>query len=298
MRDGRRAREDRGSGELDRQPRITARRSGRGTSAEAAADRRARRSARSRPLVRVAAQRAGRQREVERERDADDGDARLQRPLELDGARPALRAARLEQRVRFPAARSASAPAAASSTAGAAVEHRLGGRHDDDEVGLDERGADPQRRGRSRPVPRALRRGRSAARGSGGRNSGRTSCPISRGAGTPLQPARDEDRLPLERDARRARAPRRRRRSRLARGSCVAPGIGSAGGSTTIVARPPGVASPLQRLAGEREAQRLRAPPPGCRRSAAVGGGGRSTSRSAGRSRPGAAGPRAAGRGP
>src|SRR5581483_5011641 len=94
-------------------------------------------------LVRVPAEDAG---EVERERDAEERDARRQLPLELDGELPAVRARRLEQR-RRPGGPHRLGRGAAKEGGGASRHDRLGGGHRDHEVGLDQRRRDPQRDG-------------------------------------------------------------------------------------------------------------------------------------------------------
>ena len=95
-------------------------------------------------VVRVAGERAGDPRRVERERDAGDRHALGEPPLDLDREPPALRRARLEQRQR---ARGAQRLAAArgEQRGRAAVQHGLGGGDGDDEIGLDERRVDAQR---------------------------------------------------------------------------------------------------------------------------------------------------------
>ena len=268
----------------------------RGTTPNAAADPRVRDPLDRRLVVRVAAQRPGRQRQVERERDADDGHARLQRALELDGARPARASRSSRAATRPSAARSASAAEAASRTAGppcstdsaadttttrsvstSAESTRSAGADLDRALVLDVVDDQP-------PAEAAA-------------ELGQDELPDLARRRAPLQPARDEDRLPLERDPGALElldGGDDRDRPRVV----VAPGIGSAGGSTTIVARPP------------RRRERPSGSPASGKRSASatasgmsairpVGGGGCSTiAVRRARSRRGAAGPRAAGRAP
>ena len=113
-----------------------------------------------------------------------------------------------------PDARSTSREQARTSADGPAVQDGLGRGHGDDEIGLDERGGDPERPARDRAeldeVARPRRRGRSAGRGSGG------GTPAARGARS--RAARGAGRGRRRRGSSRARrraarAPRRSPRS-------------------------------------------------------------------------------------
>ena len=119
-------------------------------------------------VVRVPGERPGDARCVQRQRDAGDHRSLGEPSLDLDREPPALRRARLEQR-QCPAGAERLAAARRQQCGGAAVQHRLGRRHRDDEVGLDERRIDAQRhvrrRVRGRRDRRPRRRARSRARG-------------------------------------------------------------------------------------------------------------------------------------
>ncbi len=82
---------------------------------------------------------------VEHERDADHRQPAGERSLERHAEMPALRRARLEERIR--AGRTLRIGIRRSEQRGGpAVQHRLGGAHDEDELGLDERAIHPERR--------------------------------------------------------------------------------------------------------------------------------------------------------
>ena len=160
-----------------------------------------------------------------------------------------------------PAARSASRTRGAEERRRTAVQHGLGGGH----------GRRPDRSRRARGLTRSggreapseldeigilRRRARRRGRGSGAR------APASRA--TRARAARAAERGRPRRGSsgsrsgcRAARARRRRRRSPAAADRRRAEGIGSAGGSTTIVARVAAPGERLERLAREREAERV-----------------------------------------
>ena len=182
----------------------------------------------------------------------DRGVSRARRP----GASPARSSARAA-RARV-AARSASPLARAEQRRGAAVQHRLGRGHGDDQVGLDERPVDAggrcrrccrPRRGR-RPPRRARRRGRGSAGGTRAAPAGRSRAARSAAAGR-----RRRGSSPGPRRAARARRPPRR----SPRASARAAPTGSA--ATAARSRP----SPCRRRVdelrerrpAEREAKRL-----------------------------------------
>ena len=83
-------------------------------------------------------------RKVERERDAEQGNAPAEQPFELDRQLPAVRAGRLEQRGR-PGRADRLARRAAQERAGPARDDGLGCRDGDHEIRLDERARDPER---------------------------------------------------------------------------------------------------------------------------------------------------------
>ena len=81
---------------------------------------------------------------VQHERGADQGYPSDERTLEREPRAPALRSRRLEERPRTGRAKRL-ASGRPDERCGPPVEHALGGRHDDDDVGLDERGVNSQR---------------------------------------------------------------------------------------------------------------------------------------------------------
>ena len=141
----------------------------------------------------------------------------------------------------------------------AAVEHGLGRGHRDDDVCLRERGVDPKRAIGVGDLDEILALGIvdldppvEAAREF--RRDEELELPVARAA---AESAGHEERLAVER-----RLPARSSSAIVAaiavrRGSPREPGIGSDGGSTTIVARAPRGHERLERLAFERKAQRV-----------------------------------------
>ena len=92
-------------------------------------------------LVRIAAEDA---REVERQRNAEHGDARREQSLDVDRKLPAVRARGFEQRRRAACAHRLGR-CAAQERRGPACDHRLGCGNRHDEIGLDQRARDAQR---------------------------------------------------------------------------------------------------------------------------------------------------------
>ena len=233
-------------------------------------------------VVRVAAGGAAEPRLVEHERDARSparGRSAARSSCDCRAASPARRRD-LEQRVARSPARIASAapqPSRSDGPPSSTVSRAADGQH---QVGVDE-GAGGRGSG---VVPRRLELDELRAsaswistvprkrRGEAGETMPSRSS--SRCCGRRVRPVGDEQRLPLGRDARAARARPTAAASAAWRGSFSAPGSGSAGGSTTIVARPPRGHERLERLAREREAERVAHRRARRRRPASPGGGG------------------------
>ena len=154
-------------------------------------------------LVRVATEAAREARRVQHERGPEHRHAVRERSLERDAELPASRGSRLEQRVRRRRAQRLGA-AGAEQGAGAAVEHGLGGGDAEDEIRLDEERVDAQRR--SAGVSDVDEVGRlgvvhldPAVKAAGERRrEQRLELAL---AGSPVEPAGDEDRLARGRDA-------------------------------------------------------------------------------------------------
>ncbi len=170
-------------------------------------------------VVGVAAKAAEQPWWVENERRADQRDARCESALERNAQLPAARRRRLEQRVRGGRPHRVG-PAGAEQGARAAVDDRLGRGDADDEVRLGDETVDPQRRatgaaevdqvGRLGIVhldltPKAARRVRLDEH---------LELTLARSA---VQPARDQNRLPLRRDAESLQLGDRRRKRLPAR---------------------------------------------------------------------------------
>ena len=207
---------------------------------------------------RVAAVQPGRARTVEHEREPDDGSGAQRAPIRARsrGAIPS----RIAGSSSDTAVRGADRPrrARVEQRGRAAVEHRLARADRDHEVGVDERRMDAVDAAvdlqRAEVLGLAVVDGDAPAEARA--RSGRRSCSSSR------RPARRPS-PPATSTVRRSRGtPCRSSSSSTAasasrRGSSSAEGSGSDGGWTTIVARPPRGASRLERLAGERVAERL-----------------------------------------
>ena len=213
-------------------------------------------------VVRVAVERAAQARVVERRATRrSTGTRARQRPLERDrrSASPAIAAVSSSEYA--PAARSASGPGRAEQRGGPAVEHGLGRGHDDDDVGLDERRVDAQRHAARPPeldevgvldvvdLDPAVEAARELGRDE--------RAPARAGPSRRARPPATRIVWSLDRRRRSARARRRSPRSPAAAGRARRAGSGSAGGSTTIVARPPRRASASSGSPGEREPQRV-----------------------------------------
>ena len=157
-----------------------------------------------RVVVGVAAQTPREPRRVEDERRADHRDPVGQRLLEGERDLPAARRGRLEQRVRARAAQDLRA-GGADERAGAAVEHGLGRRDGHDEVGRRRaagctrssvRPASPTVRSSSDSASCTSTRPRNARAAVGASRASSSRLPARR-----VEPAGDEDRLALRRDA-------------------------------------------------------------------------------------------------
>ena len=194
-------------------------------------------------VVRIAGERAGDPRQVQRERHAGHRDPLLEPPLELERELPALRAARLEQRQRAGGSKSFRA-GCAEQRARPAVDDRLRRGDRQHEVGLDEGTVDAQRNAvdarRPRRGPRPPRRARRSGRGSvAGTRAGRAgrSRAATSGGGARRRRRSSAASTPSRSSSSAAAAIAR------CRGPSVAAGIGSDGCSITSVAVPPRVTS-------------------------------------------------------
>ena len=211
------------------------------------------RYARARLVIRVAAQRAAEARQVEHERDAEQGRAL---------ARSSARARPPRSQPRDRSSRAATRPARPGARRGrtrgeerrrAAVEHGLGGGHRDDEVGLQRAAVDASGMPSCSPIvdePVLDVVHLDARRGSDARTrAGRAA--RARAVRPAREPAGDEDRLPLARDAEPLELVRRRRRARPGADRPVADGNRECGRIDNDRRRvPPGAPSP--RAAGRR----------------------------------------------